>query len=100
MIEKYDKRSWQGIIGLRSSNKDSLIKFSEMGGFLFDMKINKSPPTALISNNSFSKQVILNSITEILKTQPISFHFTSRKQAEEFRQKFIREIYVKTRAKY
>lgn len=97
MIEKYDKRSWKGIIGLRTSDKNSILKFLELGGFLFNLKINKSPPTALVSNNSFSKQVILKSIIEILKNQTISFHFGSKREAEKYRQKFIRDIYVKTR---
>ena len=99
MKEKYDKRSWKGLIGLRTSNKNSILKFVELGGFLFDLKINKSPPTALISNNRFSKQVILNTIIEILKKYPRSFHFKSKIEAKKFRIKFIQDIYIKTRKK-
>lgn len=100
LVEKYDKRSWKGIIGLRTSNKESVIRFAQSGGFLFDIKIHKSPPTALVSNNSFSKQTILNTTIEILKNHQTSFHFSSMNEAKKFRVRYIRNIYLKIRDKH
>jgi hypothetical protein len=98
-----DNRYNDKLGGLRTSNRVHIINFyEEMGGFLTDLKIKKSSAKSKTSNNGFSKQCVLKTVTFILKNYSnlCSKSFRDKDEAEKYRKWFIKEIYVTTREKF
>lgn len=90
-----DPRLQNKIACLRSSKKNNILKFHELGGFLLGVKIHKSHE-GFISNNELSKQHVLNVVCNILDNDNdlCSKYFQDRKSAENYRKFFINKIYL------
>ncbi len=94
-----DERRKEKVGGLRTSDRKQIVKFYEdVGGFLTDVKVSKSPKIRTC-NNGFSKQDILKTIIFILKNheRDLSKNFNSKNEAEDYREKFIETIFIPTR---
>jgi len=78
-----DKRTWSGISAIDTENKKEVFNFEKIDGFLTSVKVSKSE-----LNKGFSKQVILEACSEVLKNRRCSKHFSSREEAESYRSDF------------
>lgn len=97
-----DKRYDSGIQGIRTSNRNQIIKFDQIGGFLTDVKITKSSVKNNVTNNNFSKRNILKTIISIFENHPklCSRSFGNKDEAEQYKKWFIQRIFLPARNKY
>ena len=96
-----DSRFESRMGGLRTSDKEQILKFYEIGGFATNGVISKSSSNNIVNNNDISKNEILKTILYIFKNNSdlCSKYFQSKNEADDYRKWFVQEIFLPTRNK-
>lgn len=93
---KKDLRRWSNLDGIITSKKSGIFHFLKLGGPLTHIRIYKSHKDRICNNNLYFKQVLLKTCCKVLKNKT-SRHFKTRREAEKYRNKFIKTIFVPLR---